>query len=386
MLPPTPPPSTAPCLFLVQEILLRRPPPQAKGRCSAAWTTQDWISQDDVAVHGRLDHFTYDAAEKIMYLACLGDNSVAAVDAFTGGVLECIQGKARSVKDQRGHYLHPFDVAQPQGLLFVPETQRLYVANAADGNLHAFKRTRRGTGRGAFVHELEHTFGFGASADNLRYADGRVFVGTADAIVSMPDAADLSAGSGGSSVTEMTEEALRARGAVRGALRGDPESFQLESGGLRRIFVNVADARAVQVLASDTGETLAEWALPEGLDGNFPMALDEAGGTLFVGVRKPTAQACVLALSTDDGAVKARVPCAADCDDLCFDAARRRVYAVGGVGRVTVIDAAACTVLGEHETALGARTGFWYAERDALYVAAPATAAAQARLLVFHGD
>ena len=236
-----------------------------------------------------------------------------------------------------------------------------------------------------FVHELEHTFSFGASADNLRYADGRVFVGTADAIVSMPDAADLSAGSG-SSATEMTEEALRACGAVRCALRGDPESFQLESGGLRRIFVNVADTRAVQVLASATGETLAEWALPEGLGGNFPMALDEAGGTLFVGVRKPTAQACVLALSTEDGAVKARVPCAADCDDLCFDAARRRVYAVGGVGRVTVIDAAACTVLGEHETALGARTGFWYAERDALYVAAPATAAAQARLLVFHGD
>ena len=373
MLPPTPPPSTAPCLFLVQEILLRRPP----GYDGARTTAVDFL-QDDVAVHGRLDHFTYDAAEKIMYLACLGDNSVAAVDAFTGGVLECIQGLAQTAKDQDA-------VAQPQGLLFVPETQRLYVANAADGNLHAFKRTRRGTGRGAFVHELEHTFGFGASADNLRYADGRVFVGTADAIVSMPDAADLSAGSG-SSATEMTEEALRARGAVRGALRGDPESFQLESGGLRRIFVNVADTHAVQVLASATGETLAEWALPEGLGGNFPMVLDEAGGTLFVGVRKPTAQACVLALSTDDGAVKARVPCAADCDDLCFDAARRRVYAVGGVGRVTVIDAAACTVLGEHETALGARTGFWYAERDALYVAAPATAAAQARLLVFHGD
>ena len=117
-----------------------------------------------------------------------------------------------------------------------------------------------------------------------------------------------------------------------------------------------------------------------------PMALDEAGGTLFVGVRKPVALACVLALSTDDGRVKARVPCAADADDLCFDAARRRVYVVGGVGRVTVVDTVSFAVLGEIETALGARTGFWYPERDSLYVAAPATASTPARLLVFHGD
>ena len=73
-------------------------------------------------------------------------------------------------------------------------------------------------------------------------------------------------------------------------------------------------------------------------------------------------------------------------DDLCFDPYRSRIYVVGGVGRVTVIDAVELCVLGDVQTAIGARTGFFCKERDSLYVAAPATASMPARLLVFHGE
>lgn len=50
----------APCLYLVQEILL--------GHCGQS-------------VAGRLDHFACNAAENNLYVACLGNNSVAVIDA-----------------------------------------------------------------------------------------------------------------------------------------------------------------------------------------------------------------------------------------------------------------------------------------------------------------
>lgn len=54
------------CLRLSQEILL---PSSAE------------------AVAGRLDHFAFDAANQILYLACLGSNAVLEIDTFAGVVL-----------------------------------------------------------------------------------------------------------------------------------------------------------------------------------------------------------------------------------------------------------------------------------------------------------
>ena len=61
-------------------------------------------------------------------------------------------------------------------------------------------------------------------------------------------------------------------------------------------------------------------------------------------------------------------------------------YVIGGHGAITVLDARRThlAVLGEVPSSVGARTGCWFAERDALYVAAPAVAGAPARLLVYH--
>jgi hypothetical protein len=102
--------------------------------------------------------------------------------------------------------------------------------------------------------------------------------------------------------------------------------------------------------------------------------------------------------------------CPADVDDVCFDGVRQRVYLIGGEGRVAVFalltegsssglgtdmptsspTASAApssggrySWLGSCDSAVGARTGVWVAERHRLYVAAPATAALGARLLVY---
>jgi hypothetical protein len=95
------------------------------------------------------------------------------------------------------------------------------------------------------------------------------------------------------------------------------------------VFVNVADEQQVQVIDCATGDTLARWALPAPLAANFPMHLDAMQRLLFLGMRKPTASACVLVLDADSGEELARLSCglAADMDDLCFDPKRQRLCA-----------------------------------------------------------
>ena len=114
-------------------------------------------------INGRLDHFAFDAANQILYLACLGSNAVLEIDTFAGVVLRKWGVYPHA---PRGH---PMEVLldRPQGVLFVPTTKNLYVANAGDGVVHILN-TQAGSGE---------TIAFGDEADNLRFEDGVVYVG-----------------------------------------------------------------------------------------------------------------------------------------------------------------------------------------------------------------
>jgi hypothetical protein len=68
------------------------------------------------------------------------------------------------------------------------------------------------------------------------------------------------------------------------------------------------------------------------------------------------------------------VPCVGDSDDLFYDAARDRVYVIGGQGYVDVFDAspsARYARLDRIRTRAGARTGLWSNELDRLFVGWP---------------
>ena len=75
-------------------------------------------------VQGRLDHFTIDPKRKRVIFSGLGNDSVQVVDAFAGRQIKQIEG-----------------LAQPQGALYVPDTDTLYVANSADGHLNIYNGT-----------------------------------------------------------------------------------------------------------------------------------------------------------------------------------------------------------------------------------------------------
>ena len=113
------------------------------------------------------------------------------------------------------------------------------------------------------------------------------------------------------------------------------------------------------------------------------MALDEADHRLFIVSRKP---AQLVVFDTDSGSTVATIPCVNDSDDLYYDAERKRIYVLGGEGFVSVIeqtDPDHYRTLAKIPTTVGARTGLWYAKRDRLYLAVPATSKQGASLWVY---
>lgn len=295
---------------------------------------------DMPGVKGRIDHIAYDPQARRLVVAALGNDTVEVID--TDGA------KRRTIAGFR----------QPQGVADVSGAGRIFIANGGAGRVDVLDAKS--------LEPVRRIEGL-PDADNVRYLarDRTVVVGYGKGALRLLDAA-----SGDS------------KGDV--ALPGHPESFEAEDGG-PRIFVNVPAARAVLVVDRVRRTELARWALPRASE-NFPMALDPRHGRLFVGTRSPPE---LLVYDIASGHVVSRVPIGGDVDDLFYDEARNRVYAICGAGRIDVIGASSPDRYRRESsiaTAWGARTGLFVPHDRMLYVAAPASGAATARILVYRAQ
>ena len=288
-------------------------------------------------VKGRIDHFAVDIAGHRLFIAALGNNTVEVLDTSRNRHEESLPG-----------------FGEPQGVAYLPGERRLYVGNGAANRVDVLD--------GESLKIVKKVAGL-EDADNVRYdaQSGAVVVGY---------------GRG----------ALRALNAATGESRGDiplaghPESFQLEQDG-PRAFVNVPTAGHVAVVDRVQRRVAATWPVPA--KSNFPMALDEQGRRLFVGARSP---AVMLVYDIDSGHIVARLPIGGDSDDLFYDARRKRVYVICGEGRIDVFRQESADQYARAlsiRTAARARTGLFVPEDGKLYVAAPATGASPARILVY---
>ena len=274
-------------------------------------------------VAGRIDHLSFDLESQRLFVAALGNNTVEVVDVKSGKVAQTIKGLAR-----------------PQGVLYLPAKKRLFVANAADGTVRIFD--------GPNFQPLR-SVNLGDDADNTRLdpATQHIYVGY---------------GSGGIAVLDFEGNKL-----AEIKLDAHPESFQLEKNG-SRIFVNLPDSHKVAVIDRAKHSILASWKTDDAA-ANFPMALDEADGRLFIVCRRPAA---LLVLDTQSGAIVAKLPAPGDCDDVFYDSQRKRLYASGGGGAISIYqqrDRDHYTELGKVDTVSGARTSLFVPELNRLYVA-----------------
>jgi DNA-binding beta-propeller fold protein YncE len=289
-------------------------------------------------VQRRIDHFAVDAAGHRLFVSALGNHTLEVVDVAAGKRITSIP-----------------DLNEPQGVAYLPSIHRIVVATRAGGTVTAFDD--RDYRRVATIAGMP-------DADNLRYdaAAGQLYVGHGDGSLGVIDPVSMKV------VAEIP-------------LPGHPESFQLEKGG-PRIFVNMPPTREILVVDRTLRSIVKHVSLGT-FAANYPMSLDESGHRLFVAVRHP-ARLLVFDTSTMDRL--AVVPCVGDSDDLFFDAARDRVYVIGGEGYVDVFDASPplrYARLARIPTRAGARTGLWSNELERLFVGWPLRKGQPAKIQAF---
>ena len=139
-------------------------------------------------VEGRIDHLALDAANERLFVCALGNNTVEVLDLRKGERIHSITG-----------------LGAPQGIAYVPELKRIFVANDKGGICKIYDGKSF-----QVVGELD----FKDDADNVRYDDAtkKIYVGFGSggiAIVNAPDGKQI--------------------GSIK--LSGHPEAFALEQHG-----------------------------------------------------------------------------------------------------------------------------------------------------------
>jgi len=274
-------------------------------------------------VKGRIDHLAMDVKGERLFVAALGNDTLEVIDLKANKRTKTIS-----------------QLKEPQGIRYIAETGRLYVANGSDGSVRIFDA-------GSYV--LLKTVDFDDDADNVRYdpTRQRVYVGY-----------------GGGGLGEI-DSAGNKVGNTK--LDAHPESFQLENNS-PRIYVNLPGSKKVVVVDRDKRTIIATWKT-EMAFANYAMALDEKEHRLFVVTRLP---ARLLVFNTETGAIVQKLTAVGDCDDVFYDANRKRIYASGGDGAISVFeqkDADHYSELARIATVKGARTSFFSPELDRLFLA-----------------
>jgi DNA-binding beta-propeller fold protein YncE len=104
-------------------------------------------------VQGRIDHLSIDVKGQRLFVAALGNNSLEIVDLKENKLIHAING-----------------LAEPQGVAYIPSSNRVFVANGKDGSVRVFD---------AGSWELPKSIPYGDDADNLRLIPAVVTSGSA---------------------------------------------------------------------------------------------------------------------------------------------------------------------------------------------------------------
>ncbi|MGA2765681.1 MAG: YncE family protein [Spirochaetia bacterium] len=274
-------------------------------------------------VEGRIDHLAIDLSGERLFVAALGNNSLEVVDLRSFSVTHSIGG-----------------LSEPQGVAYIKESSKLYVANAGTGECDVYDGSS---------YALLKRISLGEDADNMHFAAAsrQLLVAAGNGLSFIDIASDT--------VTE------------RVGLPGRPEGFAVEQNGWR-VFSNLPSSGGrLFVVDRQRALTTGQWRV----GACFPLCLDEADNLLFIGTRAP---ARLHVMSTEGRRVVPDIGIDGDPDDVFYDAKRSAVYLSCGAGYIDVVAQLAPERYGpvtRIPTAQGARTSLWVPEQDRLFVAVP---------------
>jgi len=309
-------------------------PPRVTGTCQVNQLGS--ISLPNVS--GRIDHMAYDPGLKRLFVAALGNNSIEVVNVTSGQFERSLGG-----------------FIEPQGVVYVSKSDQVYISNGGTGIVNVLD-----------AKSLTNVanISLASDADNMRYDPGSnlVYIGY---------------GQGGIAVVNATTRAVA--GTI--PLPGHPEGFQVDiSSGM--MFVNVPTSGYIAVASTATYTVTQRWPVSNAT-GNYPMALDQSHGRLFVGTRSPP-QLVVIDIGNGKVIATSNVP--SDPDDIYYDAANGCILVSSGSGYLTAVkedDPFHFSVVREIETSANARTSLLVPEQGLFFVAAPASQNSPGKILEY---
>jgi DNA-binding beta-propeller fold protein YncE len=295
-------------------------------------------------VEGRLDHMGVDVAGKRLFVAALGNNSLEVIDLEQGKWVQSVSG-----------------LSKPQGVYYIPNLKKVFVANGTDGSCRVFSGSPLGK-----VGTLPLSLG----ADLMEYDSNSKL---------------LYVGHGGKDAGKDYGEFAMidgAKGAQVGNIKMEahPGGIAIERHG--RVFVTIPEKNKIAVIDSKKREVIATWDLPK-TEQPVSLALDEAHHRLFVGSRKPP---LITVINTNSGEPVASMETIGLLDGIAYDATRKRIYASGGEGFLGVYeqrDADHYRPLARIPTAYMARTSLFVPALERLFVALPRQDHRDAEIEVF---
>ena len=241
------------------------------------------------AVKGGFDHFALDLAHHRLFATAEDYHAVLVFDMATGTLVSEISG-----------------IGRPHAVLYREDLDRIFVTDGDAGALKIFDgRNYQAIGSIALAKDAD-SIGYDASRKYLYIVNGGKDAGKEYSLISIVDT------TAGKKIGE-----LRISGETLEAMALD--TFR------PRMYVNNRAKNEVVVLDRWKNIVTASWPVTKGKD-NVAMALDEQHQRLFVGCRSGN----VVVLDSNTGRELTVLPIAKGVDDMEFDAASKRLYAIGG--------------------------------------------------------
>jgi DNA-binding beta-propeller fold protein YncE len=299
-------------------------------------------------VKGRIDHMDVDVKGKRLFVAGLENGTVEVVDLQAGKWVRSMPG-----------------FKKPQGILYVPDINKLFVASGDDGMLRVFRgdtlelldSIHLDVGPNRLVYEPHSKLvyvGYGGKDAGKDYGEVGVIDARKDKVVASIKVA------------------------------AHPSELLLDKSGTT-LFVFISIANQLQVIDTNKRQVVATWRVSSQRPGDS--AFDQSTSRLFIGTRTPPE---MIVMDSKSGKEVVHLPTVEGMDGVYFDVKRTRVYVSGGrelpSGFIFVYqqkNADHYDTVGRVPTRAGAGTSFWSAELDHYYVAAPANDKHEAAILVY---
>lgn len=297
----------------------------------------------DASIKGHFDHFGVDEKHNRLFATAEDSHSIVVFDLVNGTEIKKIDGLVR-----------------PHAILFRQDLNRLYVTDGGAGELKIYDgKTYEQIGAVKLEKDAD-SIGYDASTKYLYIDNGGKDAGQPYSFVSVVDT---------TTGTKLAD------------IRVDSDTLEAMALDMwrPRMYVNNHAQNKVTVIDRLQRKVIAQWPLTMGKL-NVAMGLDEQHQRLFVGCRSGQ----IVVLDSNTGKELQALPIAKGVDDVHFDPASKRLYAIGD-GTVDVfqeVDADHYTSLGSIQVGAGAKTGTLVSSMNRYFAAVPATDTAPASVAI----